>query len=55
MNAAIDKVKNKNAKQCKDPVVDVSAENSGVKIYVIPTDEELVIASKAEMIVKDLM
>ena len=55
LNASIDKERNKNAKQYKDSVIDISAENSGVKIYVIPTDEELVIASNTEKIVSELM
>jgi acetate kinase len=45
LNVRIDGEKNKNAKQSKDDVVDISADNSGVKILVIPTNEELVIAS----------
>ena len=54
MGVKIDKEKNKNAKNYKDPVVDISDEKSGVKIYVIPTNEELVIASDTERIVKGL-
>jgi len=54
MNIKINKEKNKNAKKYKIPVVDVSDENSGVKVYVIPTDEDLVIASETESIVKGL-
>jgi len=55
LNAAIDKEKNKNAKKYKGPVIDISDENSGVKIYVIPTDEDLVIASETEKVVSGLM
>ena len=54
LNVKIDKEKNNNAKKYKDPVIDVSDENSGVKVYVIPTNEELVIASDTERIVKGL-
>lgn len=54
MNIAINKEKNKNAKQYKDPVVDISDANSGVKIYVIPTNEEFVIASDTKKIVSEL-
>jgi len=54
LNVAIDKEKNKNAKQYKDAVVDISDEKSGVKIYIIPTNEELVIASETERVVKGL-
>jgi len=55
LNAAIDKEKNQNAKKYHDPVVDISDENSRVKIYVIPTNEELVIACDTEKIVRELM
>ena len=48
LNIMIDKEKNKDAKKYKDPVVDISNKKSGVKIYVIPTNEELVIASETE-------
>ena len=54
MNIAIDKEKNQNAKKYNDPVIDLSGEKSGVKVYVIPTNEELVIASDTEKIVKGL-
>jgi len=54
MNIKIDSEKNKNARQSKEEVIDISDENSGVKIYVIPTNEELVIASETEKLVKDL-
>ncbi|MCL2772523.1 MAG: acetate kinase [Oscillospiraceae bacterium] len=54
LNISINKEKNKNAKKYKDPVVDISSENSIGKVYVIPTDEELVIASDTENIVKGL-
>ena len=54
MNVIIDKEKNNDAKKYKDPVVDVSDKDSGVKVFVIPTNEELVIASDTERIVSGL-
>lgn len=50
----LNKEKNKNARQYKDDVVDVSSADSKVKVYVIPTNEELVIASDTMEIVKSL-
>ena len=54
LNISLNKEKNNNAKKYKDPVVDISDENSVGKVYVIPTDEELVIASDTENIVKGM-
>ena len=54
LNIKIDKEKNNNAKKYNDAVIDVSDKNSGVKIYIIPTNEELVIASDTEKIVEAL-
>ena len=51
LNASLDAGKNRTAKQSKEDAVDISAEGSAVKIYVIPTNEELVIASDTERIV----
>ena len=51
MNIKIDSDKNNNASRSKEPVIDISDEKSGVKVYVIPTNEELVIASDTERIV----
>ncbi|MCL1793313.1 MAG: acetate kinase [Oscillospiraceae bacterium] len=53
LNAAIDKGKNEGAKRSKDDVVDISDDESAVKIFVIPTNEELVIASDTERIVRE--
>ncbi|MCL2813525.1 MAG: acetate kinase [Oscillospiraceae bacterium] len=52
LNASLDKEKNRAVKQSKEDTVDISADGSAVKIYVIPTNEELVIASDTERIVK---
>jgi acetate kinase len=50
----INEEKNQNAKQYKEDVVDISSEDSKVKVYVIPTNEELVIASDTMDIIKNL-
>jgi acetate kinase len=50
----IDDAKNKAVKQSSDSVVDVSSAGSGAKVYVIPTNEELVIASDTRRIVEGL-
>ena len=52
MNIKIDLEKNNNVRNSKEAVIDISDEKSGVKIYVIPTNEELVIASDTMAIVK---
>ena len=49
----IDKEKNNNANQYKGDVVDVSAVDSKVKIYIIPTNEELVIASDTMEVIEN--
>ena len=54
LGVRLDKEKNINAKKYKDDVVDISANDSNVKIYVIPTNEELVIASDTMEIVKNI-
>jgi len=50
----IDEEKNNNAKKYKDDVVEVSSKDSKVKVYVIPTNEELVIASDTAAIVENM-
>jgi acetate kinase len=51
MGIKIDEEKNKCVKSSNDPVIDISADDASVKVYVIPTNEELVIASDTERIV----
>jgi len=51
MGVKLDMAKNNGVSQSKEPVIDISDNTSGVKIYVIPTNEELVIASDTEKVV----
>ena len=51
MNIKIDTEKNKDVRSSKEAVIDISDKTSAVKIYVIPTNEELVIASDTASIV----
>ena len=44
MNIKIDAEKNNGARQSKEAVIEISDDNSGVKVYVVPTNEELMIA-----------
>jgi len=53
LSVAIDKEKNAVVNHSSETVVDVSAADSTVKVYVIPTNEELVIASDTERAVKE--
>ena len=50
LGIVLDKDKNKNFKRSEVNVI--SADDSKVKIYVIPTDEELMIAEDTEALVK---
>ena len=52
LGVVIDKDKNKNFKRGQIELI--SAENSKVKVYVIPTDEELMMARDTKEIVKNL-
>jgi len=54
LNISLDNEKNYGAKQSKDAVVEISDANSKVKVYVIPTNEELVIATDTQNIIKNL-
>ncbi|MCL2096701.1 MAG: acetate kinase [Oscillospiraceae bacterium] len=54
MGIKTDDGKNNNAKQSKESVVDISDENSAVKVFVVPTNEELVIASDTEKIAGEI-
>jgi len=51
LGAKIDMAKNAGASSSKDPVVDISTNDSTVKIFVIPTNEELVIASDTAKVI----
>jgi len=53
LGVATDKAKNAVVNHSSETVVDISAADSAVKIYVIPTNEELVIASDTERVVKE--
>ena len=48
MGVKLDMAKNGGAGRSKEPVIDISDDTSGVKIFVIPTNEELVIASDTQ-------
>ena len=53
LGVKIDPEKNKNARSLPAPG-DISAEGSRVRVFVIPTNEELVIASDTEKLVRSL-